>query len=245
MRNDILNDIIQQVRYHLVSLKRNGTSSVFFEEYRNDGAQTVPFILENPLSQTENTCSVSSLEELALSVHNCSRCEELVKNRTHVVFGSGNKHSRLMFIGEAPGHDEDIQGLPFVGNAGRLLTKMLAAIGLSREEVYIANVIKCRPPENRNPLPDEVQNCAEFLHQQIEYINPEIICTLGSVATRNLLQTETPITQLHGQRLNWHGIPVLPTFHPSYLLRSPHMKKEAWRDLITLMRIISEQAIVV
>jgi len=240
----MLDDIIQQFKYHLISLKRTGTNSVFFEEYPAEVLSNMQCLPDLNSDEGGLPCT-KSLEEMASSIKECPRCEELVKNRTQVVFGAGSRNARVIFVGEAPGHDEDIQGVPFVGKAGKLLTKMFASIGISRDDIYITNVLKCRPPENRNPHSDEIKNCSEFLEKQIDLIKPAVICTLGAVATQHLLQNETPISQLHGQKLNWHGITVLPTFHPSYLLRSPHMKREAWRDLITLKRIISNQASVV
>ena len=148
-----------------------------------------------------------------------------------MVFGVGNPDADLMFVGEAPGADEDIQGIPFVGRAGQLLTKMIQAIQLERDQVYIANVIKCRPPDNRNPEPDEIATCEPFLFRQIEAIRPKVIVALGSFAAKTLLKTQDSISRLRGRVYDFQGAKLIPTFHPSYLLRSPQFKREAWEDL--------------
>ena len=151
--------------------------------------------------------------------------------RRQVVFGVGNPDADLMFVGEAPGADEDIQGIPFVGRAGQLLTKMIQAIQLERDQVYIANVIKCRPPDNRNPEPDEIDTCQPFLFRQIEAVRPKVIVALGSFAAKTLLKTQDSISRLRGRVYDFQGAKLIPTFHPSYLLRSPQFKREAWEDL--------------
>jgi len=151
--------------------------------------------------------------------------------RRQVVFGVGNPDADLMFVGEAPGADEDIQGIPFVGRAGQLLTKMIQAIQLERDQVYIANVIKCRPPDNRNPEPDEIDTCQPFLFRQIAAVRPKVIVALGSFAAKTLLKTQDSISRLRGRVYDFQGAKLIPTFHPSYLLRSPQFKREAWEDL--------------
>jgi uracil-DNA glycosylase len=161
----------------------------------------------------------------------CSRCKLHTLGRKQVVFGVGNPNADLMFVGEAPGGDEDIQGIPFVGRAGQLLTKMIAAIQMDREDVYIANVIKCRPPGNRNPEPDEIATCEPFLFQQIDAIRPKVIVALGAFAAKTLLRTEEPISRLRGRVYDFRGARLIPTFHPSFLLRSPDRKRDAWEDL--------------
>lgn len=161
----------------------------------------------------------------------CSRCKLHRLGRSQVVFGVGNPDAELMFVGEAPGADEDAQGIPFVGRAGQLLTKMIAAIDLRRDDVYIANVIKCRPPENRNPEPDEVETCEPFLFQQIDAIGPKVIVALGKFAAQALLRTQDPISRLRGRVYEFRGAKLIPTFHPAYLLRTPSSKREAWEDL--------------
>jgi DNA polymerase len=161
----------------------------------------------------------------------CSRCKLHGLGRKQVVFGVGNPDADLMFVGEAPGADEDIQGIPFVGRAGQLLTKMIEAINLRREDVYIANVIKCRPPGNRNPEPDEIEQCEPFLFQQIEAVKPRVIVALGAFAAKTLLRSEESISRLRGRTYDFHGAQLIPTFHPSFLLRSPDRKRDAWEDL--------------
>ena len=152
-----------------------------------------------------------------------------------MVFGKGNPHARLMFIGEGPGFEEDQSGIPFVGKAGQLLDKMIAAMQFSSDEVYIANVVKCRPPGNRTPMPEEIEKCVPFLKQQIDIIRPEVIVALGAVTARTLLNTATGISRLRGKWCSYENIPVMPTFHPAFLLRQESAKKEAWQDLQLVM----------
>jgi DNA polymerase len=177
-----------------------------------------------------------TLEELRAAIGDCRRCK-LCAGRTHVVFGVGKPRAKLMFIGEGPGRDEDLQGEPFVGRAGQLLTDIITkGMGLRREDVYIANVVKCRPPENRNPEADEVAACEPFLKKQIDLIRPQIIVALGKFAVQTLLQSKVPITRLRG---NWHtyqGIKLMPTFHPAYLLRNPADKKLVWEDIKKVLK---------
>lgn len=184
-----------------------------------------------------------SLEELRAAVGDCRRCK-LSSGRTHLVFGVGNPRAEIMFIGEGPGRDEDLQGEPFVGRAGQLLTDIIVrGMGLKREDVYITNVIKCRPPENRNPEPDEVQSCEPFLLKQIELVRPRIIVGLGKFAVQTLLKTKVPISRLRG---NWHelrGIKVMPTLHPAYLLRNPGDKKLVWEDIKKVIKELRAPAV--
>jgi uracil-DNA glycosylase family 4 len=161
----------------------------------------------------------------------CSRCKLHAQGRRQVVFGVGNPEADLMFVGEAPGADEDVQGIPFVGRAGQLLTKMIQAINLERDQVYIANVIKCRPPGNRNPEPDEIAMCEPFLFRQIDAIRPRVIVALGSFAAKTLLGSDESISRLRGRVYDFRGAKLVPTFHPSFLLRSPDRKRDAWEDL--------------
>ncbi len=161
----------------------------------------------------------------------CMRCKLCRLGRSQVVFGVGSPKARLMFVGEAPGEEEDRQGQPFVGRAGQLLTKIIEAIGLSREQVYIANVIKCRPPQNRNPEPDEVATCEPFLFRQVDAIQPRVIVALGKFAAQCLLRTTDPITRLRGREFDYRGATLIPTFHPAYLLRNPPAKREVWEDM--------------
>jgi DNA polymerase len=174
------------------------------------------------------------LDEVRSALGDCMRCK-LCSGRKNLVFGVGNPKARLVFVGEGPGAEEDNQGIPFVGAAGQLLTKMILAMGYSRDEVYICNVVKCRPPGNRNPEPDEIQACQPFLEAQLHAIRPEVIIALGKFAAQTLLRTDTPITRLRGQWREYVGIPLMPTFHPAYLLRNPPEKKAAWTDLQAVM----------
>ena len=171
----------------------------------------------------------------------CTRCKLHGLGRKQIVFGVGNPSADLMFAGEAPGRDEDIQGEPFVGRAGQLLTKMIEAMGHTRESVYIANVIKCRPPENRNPEPDEVAACEPFLFRQVELIKPKVIVALGKFAAQTLLKTTDPISKLRGRAYKYGGAHLVPTFHPAYLLRNPPAKKDAWEDLKRAMTLLEQE----
>ena len=167
----------------------------------------------------------------------CTRCP-LHRTRKNIVFGEGSAKARLVFVGEAPGEDEDNQGRPFVGRAGQLLTKIIDAMGLKREEVYICNILKCRPPANRNPKEDEIATCEPFLLKQLEAINPEIICTLGTFAAKTLLCTDAPISSIRGKFQDYHGRKLMPTYHPAYLLRNPDAKKLVWEDVQKIMKIL-------
>jgi DNA polymerase len=178
----------------------------------------------------------AALQIIQQEVAACTRCAVLVENRTQTVFGVGNNTARICFFGEAPGADEDRLGEPFVGRGGQLLNKMITACGLKREDVYILNVLKCRPPDNRNPLPDEVANCRGYFERQFDIIRPEIICCLGAVASQSLLVTERTIGKLRKQFHDYQGIPVVCTYHPAYLLRNPSAKGDAWEDLKMMMR---------
>lgn len=169
-------------------------------------------------------------DPLADAVRTCQRCR-LHETRTQTVFGVGNRHARWMFVGEAPGADEDAQGEPFVGRAGQLLNAMLLALGLKRDDVFIANVLKCRPPGNRDPQADEVTQCEPYLARQIELIRPALIVALGRHAAHSLLKTELPLSKLRGQRLQYRDTPLIVTYHPAYLLRTPSDKRKAWEDL--------------
>lgn len=160
----------------------------------------------------------------------CQRCK-LHRGRTHIVFGAGNPLADLVFIGEGPGYHEDQQGKPFVGAAGELLTRIIHAIGLRREDVYITNIVKCRPPNNRDPQPDEIATCEPFLQQQLKIIQPKILCVLGRCAAQTLLKTTTPISKLRGRFYDYHGIKLMPTYHPAYLLRNPEDKRLVWQDM--------------
>ena len=179
----------------------------------------------------DETDRATQLTALAGEVAACTRCAELARCRTQTVFGVGSPNAELCFVGEAPGADEDIQGEPFVGRAGQLLTRIIEAIGLRREEVYIANVIKCRPPGNRNPEPDEVDQCEPFLFRQIDTIKPKVIVALGKFAAQSLLRTTEPITRLRGREFTYRDAILMPTYHPAYLLRQPSAKRDVWEDM--------------
>ena len=171
-------------------------------------------------------------------IGDCQRCR-LAPTRKTIVFGQGNPNARLMFVGEAPGADEDEQGLAFVGKAGQLLTKIIEAIGMTRDEVFIANVLMCRPPQNRNPEPDEVISCQPFLEQKIEAIRPKVLVGLGKFGAHWLLKTAEPITRLRGRLGRYNGITVMPTYHPAYLLRNPGAKKDVWEDMKVVRSLLS------
>jgi len=186
-------------------------------------------VLEAPVARGR------TLDEIRRELGDCKRCK-LCNGRTQIVFVVGNPRAELVFVGEGPGADEDAQGIPFVGKAGQLLTKMIEAMKFSRDDVYICNVVKCRPPNNRNPEPDEIEACEPFLKAQLASIQPKVIVALGKFAAQTLLRVDTPITRLRGQWREYQGIPLMPTFHPAYLLRSPEEKGKAWMDLQEVMK---------
>jgi uracil-DNA glycosylase family 4 len=210
-----INELIGDLKTYLEYLKGVGIDSLPVSE-------SIPEQATHPETLT--------LEEVRNELGDCKRCK-LHRTRRTIVFGEGNEKATLMFIGEGPGYDEDVQGRPFVGKAGQLLTKIIQSIHLQREEVYIANIIKCRPPQNRNPEPDEIQSCNPFLQKQIKVIQPKIICALGTFSAQTLLKTETKITALRGKFYELEGIKVIPTYHPAFLLRNPDKKREVWEDM--------------
>ena len=179
--------------------------------------------------------SANTLEDINSDLGDCQRCR-LARKRNRIVFGAGHPQAKLVFVGEGPGFEEDQQGLPFVGPAGQLLTRIIEAIQLSREQVYICNVIKCRPPGNRNPTPDEIKACFSFLERQLAAIKPDFIVALGTFAAQTLLGTNTPISRLRKRFHEYNGIKVLPTYHPAYLLRNPDKKRQVWEDMKMLMK---------
>ena len=221
-----------------------GALRSYLEDLRETGIDELP--LEMPLSppvDRPDAPDVSSgparetLEEIRADIGDCRRCK-LCEGRTHIVFGTGSAAARVLFVGEAPGRDEDLQGEPFVGEAGQLLTKMIAAMAFTRQEVYICNVLKCRPPGNRNPDPEEIALCSPFLRRQVQAIAPQVIIALGTFAAQTLLASREPISRLRGKFHDYHGTPLMPTFHPSFLLRSPEKKREAWSDLQQVMKFL-------
>jgi DNA polymerase len=186
---------------------------------------------------------VEALDALRVEIGpDCSLCKLHTLGRRQVVFGVGSSSADLMFVGEAPGADEDIQGEPFVGRAGQLLTKIIEAIGMKRSDVYIANVIKCRPPGNRNPEPDEVERCEPFLFRQIDIVKPKVIVALGKFAAQSLLRTTEPITRLRGREYKFRSAILMPTFHPAYLLRNPSSKREVWEDMKRVRDLLAQGA---
>jgi DNA polymerase len=193
-----------------------------------------PHVGSSPVAEAVTVDEPPRLEEVRRALGDCKRCK-LCAGRKNLVFGVGSPKARLVFVGEGPGAEEDNQGIPFVGAAGQLLTRMIAAMGYTRDEVYICNVVKCRPPGNRNPEPDEIAACQPFLEAQLKAIGPSVIVALGKFAAQTLLRTDTPITRLRGQWREYVGIPLMPTFHPAYLLRNPPEKKAAWTDLKAVM----------
>ena len=217
--NRDLKDVIDSVKAYIELDRASGISEFFI----------------NKRGTRDAVRNTNDLESLKKEISTCKRCS-LCKTRHNIVFGSGNPKAELMFIGEAPGEDEDLQGLPFVGKAGQLLTKIIEAMGLQRSGVYIANILKCRPPNNRAPLPAEIEECEDILKKQIDIIKPKIICTLGKFASQTLLRTETTISALRGNFKEYNGIKLMPTFHPAYLLRNPNDKKLVWLDMKKIMK---------
>jgi DNA polymerase len=224
------------VRQRLESLARAGVGQLPRAPLQLPVTPSPPSpVAVQPASPAVAASRPASLEVLRAEVAACMRCAELAAGRTQTVFGTGRPDARLVFFGEAPGADEDASGMPFVGRAGQLLTKIIEACTLSRDDVYIMNVLKCRPPDNRAPLPDEVANCRPFFERQLEIIRPEFICCLGASAARALLQTEEPIGRLRGRWFQCGTARVICTYHPSYLLRNPAAKRDVWDDMKLLM----------
>ena len=220
-------DLIASLRNYLEELRESGVDALPYAE---------PATGAPVLSGTEASNGQSEgLGEIRTELLDCGRCA-LGATRTNLVFGVGNPRARVVFVGEAPGRDEDLKGEPFVGEAGQLLTKIIQAMGFARDDVYICNVLKCRPPNNRNPQPDEIEQCEPFLLRQVRAVGPEVIVCLGTFATHTLLKTREPISKLRGQFHDYHGIPLMPTFHPAFLLRNPGMKREVWSDVQQVMK---------
>jgi uracil-DNA glycosylase family 4 len=231
----------EQIRSYLELYRDLGFGFVYKHGFSPAGTLRVTPEVVLPVLSSEG----ETLEEIRLDLGDCKRCR-LCEGREKIVFGAGNEHSRLVFVGEGPGADEDEQGLPFVGRAGQLLTQMIEntaakeGIPIRRSDVYICNVVKCRPPENRTPLPDEMETCGQFLARQLMAIQPKAICALGSTAMKALLNTKDGITRLRGKWHKWRDIPVMITYHPSYLLRqyNQQAKREAWEDLKVLLHYV-------
>lgn len=253
-------DPLTQLAGHLEFLAELGVTGVAHDRSWRARAEAVAArVAEPPAATTEATTlaterdmaaadvgdavqedRVSLLAAIREDIGDCTRCKLHGLGRRQIVFGVGHPHAELMFAGEAPGRDEDIQGEPFVGRAGGLLTKMIEAMGYTRDTVYIANVIKCRPPENRNPEPDEVAACEPFLVRQVELIRPKVIVALGKFAAQALLKTTEPISKLRGRVYTYGEAQLVPTFHPAYLLRNPDAKRDAWEDLKRAMALLGK-----
>jgi DNA polymerase len=214
----------------------------YLEELRDTGIDELPLEVAQSaappvISRQEQRSPAETIADIRADLGDCCRCS-LCSSRKNIVFGSGDPKARLLFVGEAPGRDEDLQGEPFVGEAGQLLTKMIEAMKLQRSAVYICNVLKCRPPGNRNPEAEEIDACAPYLLRQIQAVSPTVIIALGTFAAQTLLNTREPISRLRGRFHDYHGTPLMPTFHPSFLLRSPEKKRDAWSDLQQVMKIL-------
>jgi len=225
--------IIDETIKALEEMKRAGVTHVevsreALDALAIDGPPTSADSRPSPREVTQPEPELAATEADAKK---CTKCSELSRCRHSVVFGVGDPHAGLMFIGEAPGADEDAQGEPFVGRAGQLLTKIIEAMGYKRSDVYITNILKCRPPQNRTPLPDEVTNCLPYVLSQIELIQPKVIVALGATALRALLDIQLGITKMRGRWYTFRDIPIMPTFHPAYLLRNPAAKREVWDDM--------------
>ncbi len=228
--------LLASLRVYLEELQESGVDGLPLAGAGTASAKPIPDSAQpNPLVGAENR---ESLEEIRAELGDCRRCQ-LGKTRTSLVFGVGNPQARLVFVGEAPGRDEDLQGEPFVGEAGQLLNRIITRMGLKREDVYICNVLKCRPPGNRNPELPEIERCGPFMLRQVKSIAPEVIVALGTFAAQTLLGTKAPISKLRGHFHDYHGIPLMPTFHPSFLL---HNKKDTskfwdvWDDMVKVLK---------
>jgi DNA polymerase len=215
----LLSEIREDLKVYFRYMKGLGYAGVALSE---DSLKMLDHWYKGAMAET--------LDRIRADLGTCQRCK-LHRGRKHIVFGAGNPRSKLVLVGEGPGYEEDAQGQPFVGQAGQLLTKILRAIGLDREDVYICNIIKCRPPGNRNPEPDEITACIPFLRRQLRAIRPKLVCALGTFAAQTLLETKTPISRLRGRFYVYEGIHLLPTYHPAFLLRNPSKKPDVWEDM--------------
>ncbi len=240
MSDSELRYLLSALRGYLVDLSESGVDGLPVSSFVREDEGDVEDIQENPDAETSPPAGVvesvmDTLDTIRGELGQCLRCP-LGEFRTNLVFGSGNGKARLVFVGEAPGREEDLAGEPFVGEAGRLLTKIIQAMGFEREQVYICNVLKCRPPGNRNPRPEEIGVCEPFLRRQLRVIGPEVIVALGTFSAQSLLQSREPISRLRGRFHDYHGIALMPTFHPAYLLRNPAMKRHVWDDMQVVMK---------
>ncbi|OPY12707.1 MAG: Uracil DNA glycosylase superfamily protein [Syntrophus sp. PtaB.Bin001] len=247
-RNDLLT-LVRSLKYRIILDRELRRPNSWLTDKKNNsvnctGVKPVNYVQKQLIdgksvfTKEENT-KVITLEDIRRDMESCHRCP-LEKTRQNLVFGEGNPFADLVFVGEAPGAEEDLQGRPFVGRAGQLLTKIIVAMGLKREDVYICNILKCRPPGNRNPLPEEIEVCEPYLVRQIQTIRPKVICALGTFAAQTLLKKKgIPITALRGQFHDYHGIYLMPTYHPAYLLRNPGAKKQVWEDVQKIMKVLT------
>lgn len=220
---------------------RAAREAIFAKAIAEDGEVAAPSVAvaaSDPKTREEKARLLAELDATQVSI--CTKCA-LHKSRNNTVFGVGNPDADVVFVGEAPGRDEDLQGEPFVGRAGQLLNKILASIGFQREDVYIANILKCRPPENRDPAPDEVLHCEPYLVRQLEIIEPKVICALGRIAATTLLKTGMSLTKMRQQVHDYHGIPLIPTYHPAALLRNQAWKRPTWEDVQKLRALYDER----
>ena len=237
MKEQLLNDVRSLLEYCVdTGIKEFPVVKRIAKNASKGEAPRTTVRVEEPVRQSAGD-KQAALDKLRAEIGACTRCR-LSAGRTNLVFGVGNADAKLMFIGEGPGRDEDAQGIPFVGRAGQLLTKIIEAMKMRREDVYIANIVKSRPPQNRAPAPDEVKECLPFLIRQVEIIAPRVIVCLGSIATQYFLGTEEKISRLRGHLQKWRGIPVMPTYHPAFLLRNPEAKKPVWEDMQKVMELL-------
>lgn len=220
-----------------VETQQGGASNLYMKG--TEVSEDVPATPPTP-SPAEPPEATITLDDIRAELGDCRRCP-LCETRNNLVFGEGDPHADLVFVGEAPGQQEDIKGTPFVGRAGQLLTRIIEAMGLTRNDVYICNILKCRPPGNRNPRPDEIRLCEPFLIRQLRAIEPRVICALGTFAAHTLLDTKTPISLLRGKFHTYQGIKLMPTYHPAYLLRNPNEKKRVWSDVQMIMELLKTE----
>ncbi len=237
--NLVINQLLKNFKELLLTYRALGFESLPIQGVPIPELSLIATVKGHHRTKEEKELALKLLRE---EIGDCHRCK-LYKGRKNIVFGEGNPDTRLMFIGEGPGADEDIQGRPFVGRAGQLLTRLINRMGFKREDVYIANIVKCRPPNNRNPQSDEIGECFGFLEQQIEIISPDVIMSLGNVATKVLLSTEKKISELRGKFHDYKGIKVMPSFHPSYLLRNANQKWLTWNDALKVLKLLGIEVI--
>lgn len=235
-----LGGVLRGTRNLLEELREMGMEEILPPATASFQKEEAPIAAPQVGSFPSAATGAETLDEIRADLGECRRCP-LAEKRQKIVFGAGNPHARLVFVGEAPGREEDLQGFPFVGEAGQLLDRILFAMGLSREEIYICNVGKCRPPGNRDPLPEEVAACEPFLKRQLAAIRPLLLVALGRCSAQTLLRDRTPIGRLRGHWREYEGIPLMPTYHPAYLLRNPNGKREVWEDMKKVMARLREE----